>query len=148
MLCLQTFRSARLLSVALLFAAAPLAARAASDTCGLLTTAQVAAATGDPVTTTTPGPSNCFWSGKASRVYLTIRDGSGWAQAKSMMMGSGKASAVSGVGDDAFFMGAGGFLYALKGGHYIILRVNVPKFSADQNQAAMKALASNAVSNM
>ena len=147
MLSLPTLRSARLLSIAAFVLAAPLAARAA-DTCGLLTSAEVGAATGDPVTTTTPGPSNCFWSGKASRVYLTIRDGSGWSQAKTMMMGSGQASAVSGVGDDAFFMAGGGFLYALKGSHYIILRVNVPKFSADQNQAAMKTLATNATGKM
>lgn len=146
MLLLQTRHIGRLLSLALVFAAAPLAR--AADTCNLLTTAEISAVTADPVTTTTPGPSNCVWSGQASRVYLTIRDGSGWAQAKSMMMGTSKASAVSGVGDDAFFMTGGGFLYALKGGHYIILRVNVPKFSADQNQAAMKSLAGNAVGRL
>ena len=138
---------ARLLSLAaLLLIAAPLAR--AADTCNLLTAAEISAATGDPVTTTTPGPSNCVWRGKASGVYLTIRDGSGWASAKSMMMGSGKAAAVSGVGDDAFFMAGGGFLYALKGGHYIILRVNVPKFSQDQNNAAEKTLANNAASRL
>lgn len=146
MLSTPTRHLAHLLSLAALISVAPLAR--AADTCNLLTAGEVAAATGDPVTTTTPGPGNCIWSGNASRVYLTIRDGSGWANAKSMMMGSGKASAVSGIGDDAFFMNAGGFLYALKGGHYIILRVNVPKFSADQNQAAMKTLAGNAVAHL
>lgn len=147
MLSIQSLRSSRLLIAAsLIFAAAPLAR--AADTCNLLTTDEISAATGDPITTTTPGPSNCVWRGKASGIYLTIRDGSGWAGAKSMMMGSGKASAVSGVGDDAFFMAGGGFLYALKGGHYIILRVNVPKFSADQNHAAMKTLANSAVGRL
>jgi hypothetical protein len=147
MLLLQTLRSTRLLCLAALILAAPFAARAA-DTCGLLTAAEVAAATGEPVTTTTPGPSNCFWSGKDSRVYVTIRDGSGWAKGKSMMMGSGNASAVSGLGDDAFFMTGNGFLYVLKGSHFIIVRVNVNKFSADQNQAAMKTLAGHAVTRM
>lgn len=131
---------------ALLLAAAPLAR--AADTCNLLTTAEISAATGDPVTTTSPGPSNCIWRGKASGVYLTIRDGSGWASAKSMMMGSGKASAASGVGDDAFFMAGGGFLYALKGSHYIILRVNITNASADKNQAAEKTLANNAAGRL
>ena len=148
MLSIQSLRSARLLSLAaLLLAAAPLAR---ADTCNLLTTAEISAATGDPVTTTTPGPSNCIWSGKASRVYLTIRDSSGWASAKSMMMSTGKATAASGVGDDAFFLGSGAqaFLYALKGKQFIILRVNVPQFSADQNQAAMKTLANAAVGRL
>ena len=149
MLSIQSFRSARLLSLAaLLLAAAPLAR--AADTCNLLTTAEISAATGDPVTTTTPGPSNCIWSGKASRVYLTIRDGSGWASFKSMAIGGGHATATSGVGDDAFFLGSGAqsFLYALKGKQFIILRVNVPQFSADQNQAAMKTLANAAVGRL
>ena len=150
MLSPQSLRSARLPSIlALVLAAAPLAARAA-DTCNLLTTAQISAATGDPVTTTTPGPSNCIWSGKASRVYLTIRDSSRWASFKSMAIGGGQATATSGVGDDAFFLGSGAqsFFYALKGKQSIILRVNVPKFSADQNQAAMKTLANAAVSKL
>jgi hypothetical protein len=148
MLSIQTLRSARLLAFTLIVAAAPLAR--AADTCNLLTTAEISAATGDPVTNTGPGPSNCIWSGNVSRVYLTIRDGSGWASFKSMVMGSGKATATSGVGDDAFFLGSGAqsFLYALKGKQFIILRVNVPKFSADQNQAAMKTLANSAVGRM
>jgi hypothetical protein len=147
---LQPLRSAaRLLTVALLFAAAPLAARAA-DLCNLLTTAEISAATGDPVTTTSPGPSNCTWHGKASAVYLTIRDSSGWATGKSMMLGSGNATATSGVGTDAFFLNSGAqpFLYALKGSHFIILRVNVTKFSKDQNEAAAKALATSALSRL
>ena len=148
MLSIQTLRSARLLAFTLIVAAAPLAR--AADTCNLLTTTEISAATGDPVTNTGTGPSNCIWSGNVSRVYLTIRDGSGWASFKSMVMGSGKATATSGVGDDAFFLGSGAqsFLYALKGKQFIILRVNVPKFSADQNQAAMKTLANSAVGRM
>ena len=145
----KTLRFAPLLSLAAVFLIAAPLARAA-DTCNLLTTAQISAATGDPVTTTTPGPSNCIWSGKASRVYLTTRDASGWASFKSMAIGGGHATATSGVGDDAFFLGSGAqsFLYALKGKQFIILRVNVPKFSADQNQAAMKTLAASAVSKL
>ena len=78
---------------ALLFAAASFAR--AADTCNLLTTAEISAATGDAVTNTAPGPSNCIWSGKASRVYLTIRDGSGWASFKSMVIGGGKGTATN-----------------------------------------------------
>jgi hypothetical protein len=85
----KTLRFAPLLSfAALLFAATPRTARAA-DTCNLLTTAEISAATADPVTSNT-----------------------------------------------------------LKGSHYIILRVNVPKFSSDQNQAAMKTLATSALGRL
>ena len=149
MLSAKTRHLAHLLSLAALFLLTVPLARAA-DTCNLLTTAEISAATGDPVTNTGPGPSNCIWSGKTSRVYLTIRDGSGWASFKSMAIGGGKATPTSGVGDDAFFLGSGAqaFLYALKGNQFIILRVNVPKFSADQNQAAMKTLANSAVGRL
>jgi hypothetical protein len=137
------------LAAAILFAAAPLAARAA-DTCGLLTAGEISAATGDPVTSTSPGPSNCIWRGKASGVYLTIRDGATWANGKSMFQASGHLQPSSGVGDDSFFLDAGAqpFLYVLKGGHFIILRVNVNKFSQAQNEAADKALATSAIGRM
>jgi hypothetical protein len=136
------------LAAAILFLAAPLAARAA-DTCSLLTAAEISAATGDPVTATTPGPSNCIWRGNGSAVYLTIRDGSGWASFKSMVLGAGKGSATSGVGDDAFFLGPGtSFLYVLKGAHFIILRVNVKAFSQAQNASADKTLAASAVGRL
>ncbi len=146
----ETRRVAHLLSLAaLLLVTAPLA-HAAADTCNLLTTAEISSATGDPVTTTSPGPSNCIWRGKASGIYLTIRDGSGWTTGKSMFIGSGHAKPVTGVGDDAFFadMGSQPWLYALKGSHFIIIHLNVTKFSTDQAQSALKSLANEALSRL
>jgi hypothetical protein len=140
----------RLLSLAaLFFAAAPLA-HAAADTCNLLTTAEISSATGDPVTTTSPGPSNCIWRGKESGIYLTIRDGSAWKTGKAALTGTGHATPVSGVGDDAFFaaMGNQPWLYALKGSHFIIIHVNVTKLSADQAESALKTLANEALSRL
>ena len=133
---------------AVLLAAAPLAH--ASDTCNLLTTAEIATATGDPVTTTSPGPSNCIWRGKASGIYLTIRDSAGWKSGKATFIGSGHATPVSGIGDDAFFapMGNQPWLYALKGSHFIIIHLNVNKFSPDQAESALKSLANSALSHL
>ena len=145
----ETRRAARLLCLAaLLLIAAPLAH--AADTCNLLTAAEISAATGDPVTTTSPGPSNCIWRGKASGIYLTIRDGSAWKTGKSALLGAGHATPVSGVGDDAFFaaMGDQPWLYALKGSHFIIIHLNVAKFSPGQAEAALKSLANEALSRL
>ncbi len=150
MLSTEMRRIAHLLSLAvLLLVAAPLA-RAANDTCNLLTTAEISAATSDPVTTTSPGPSNCIWRGKDSGIYLTIRDGAAWKNGKSMFIASGHAQPVSGVGDDAFFadMGSQPWLYALKGSHFIIIHLNVTKFSAGQAQSALKSLANEALSRL
>ena len=137
------------LAAAALLLAAPLAARAA-DTCGLLTAAQIGQATGDPVTSTSPGPSNCIWRGKDNGVYLTIRDSSAWANGKSILSATGHATPVSGVGDDAFFanMGTQPWLYALKGSHFIIIHLNASKLPAPQAQAALKTLAVDALAKM
>ena len=141
---------ARLLSLAAVLLAASPFAHAASDTCNLLTTAEISTATGDPVTTTSPGPSNRIWRGKASGIYLTIRDAAGWKSGKATFIGSGHATPVSGIGDDAFFapMGNQPWLYALKGSHFIIIHLNVNKFSPDQAESALKSLANSALSHL
>lgn len=136
------------LAAAILLAAAPIAARAA-DTCGLLSTAEIATATGDPVLHTAPGPSNCIWSGKNSMIYLTSRDAAGWANGKANFQQYGKIQPVSGVGEDAFMLGdTKPSFHAKKGAHFIILRVNVKTFSEPQTQAALKSLAATALSKM
>ena len=149
---LETLRSARLLSLlALAFAAAPLTARAADDTCNLLTNAEIAQATSDPVLHSAGVSKDCIWSGDKGRVYITTRDASTWATGKAQLQQyGGNVRSVSGVGDDAFFMGPGPTptFYALKGAHFIILRVNVKGFTQAQNEAAMKALANSALGRL
>jgi hypothetical protein len=150
MLCLQTLRSARLLALAALVLAAPLA-RAADNTCNLLTNAEIAQATNDPVLHAAGMSKDCIWNGDKSRVYITTRDASTWATGKAQLQQyGGNIQPVSGVGDDAFFMGPGPTptFYALKGAHFIILRVNVKGFSEAQNEAAAKALATNALGRL
>jgi len=149
---LRTLRSARLFCLtALAFAAAPLTALAADDTCNLLTNAEITQATNDAVLHAAGVSKDCIWSGDKGRVYVTIRDASTWASGKAQFQQyGGNIRPVSGVGDDAFFMGPGPTptFYALKGAHFIILRVNVKGFSQDQNEAAMKSLATSALGRL
>jgi hypothetical protein len=151
MFSLRTRHIARLLSLVLVFAAAPLA-HAADDTCNLLTNAEIAQATNDPVLHAAGMPKDCIWSGDKARVYITTRDASTWASGKAQFQqyGGSNMQPVSGVGDDAFFMGPGPTptFYALKGAHFIILRVNVKGFTQAQNEAAMKALATSALGRL
>ena len=151
MLSLQTLRSARLLCLAAFAVAVAPLARAADNTCNLLTSAEIAQATSDPVLHTAGVSKDCIWSGDKGRVYITTRDGSTWATGKAQLQQyGGNIQPVSGVGDDAFFMGPGPTptFYALKGAHFIILRVNVKGFSQEQNEAAMKTLASAALGRL
>lgn len=150
MLARQTLRFTRLLALAaLVFATTPLA-RAADNMCNLLTNAEIAQATSDPVLHSAGMPKNCIWSGNKSQIYITIRDGSTCATGKTAFQKYGQIQPVSGVGDDAFFTGPGPTptFYALKGAHFIILRVNVTGFSQAQNEAAMKALATSALGRL
>ena len=149
MLSHQSSRIARLLCLAALLAAAPLAR--AADTCNLLTNDEIKQATNDPVLHAAGMSKDCIWSGDKGRVYITTRDASTWATGKAQLQQyGGNIQPVSGVGDDAFFMGPGPTptLYALKGAHFIILRVNVKGFSQAQPEAAMKSLATSALGRL
>lgn len=139
----------RLLAIAAVLAAVPLAARAA-DNCGILSNTQISAVTSDPVLHAAGTGGDCIWSGKQSRIYISVRDSAGWSTGKNAFQKYGHITAVSGIGDDAYFMGPdpSPTLYALKGGHYIIVRVNVSGFSGDQTKSALKTLAANALGKL
>ena len=141
-------RSARLL-IALLFIA-PLAAHAA-DTCGLLTRDQVAKATQDSIRSATPGPENCTWAGKDATLYISVRDSATWATGKSAFQKYGQIQAVPGIGEDAFFQDPDDpkpTFYALKGSHFIVVRLSVKGFSTDQIKAGLQALATEALAKL
>jgi hypothetical protein len=139
------------LAAAALFLAAPLAARAA-DSCGILSIQQISAATQDPSIKSGSGMNgDCIWSGKKTTVYISVRDSGTWSTAKGAYQKYGKIESVSGVGSDAFFMGPDDpkpTLYALKGAHFIILRVNGTGFSNQQTKAALKTLANQALAGL
>lgn len=140
-----------LAAAAVLFAAAPLAARAA-DSCGILSTQQLSAATQDPSIKSGSGVNgDCIWSGKHSTVYISVRDSSTWANGKAAIQKYGQIQTVSGVGNDAFFLRPDDpkpTFYALKGAHFIILRVNASGFSNDQTKEALKTLANQALAGL
>lgn len=136
---------------AALFLAAPLAAHAADNLCGLLTNAEIAQATSDPVLHSGGMAKDCIWSGDKSRVYISTRDSATWAGGKAQLQQYGaNLQPVSGVGEDAFFWGpaASPTLYAKKGAQFILLRVNVKGFSQGQTEAALKTLANDALAKM
>jgi hypothetical protein len=139
------------LTLILVPAAVPLAARAA-DSCAILTIGEISSATGDP--SIKPGSginADCIWSGKKTTVFISVRDSGNWSTAKGAFQKYSHIDSVSGLGSDAFFQGAPNpkpTLYALKEAHYIILRVNVAGFSADQTQAALRTLAAAAIGRL
>ena len=139
------------LAAAVLFLPAPVAARAA-DSCGILTTQQLSAATQDSTIKSGSGVNaDCIWSGKHSTIYISVRDSGTWTTGKSAFQKYGKIESVSGVGSDAFFLGPDDpkpTLYALKGAHFIILRVNGSGFSNEQTKTALKTLANQALAGL
>jgi hypothetical protein len=61
------------------------------------------------------------------------------------MQRSGHLANVSGVGEDAFFVsgavGSTAYLYAIGKHRLLLLQVNIPNASREENEAAEKALA-------
>ena len=141
----------RLFATVVILTAAAIPARAA-DACSLLTTAQVTAAMGTPVKPPTPGPKNCVWSavnGKGN-TYLSLRDTTGYDKFKSTAQMTGQLVPVSGLGDDAFFVGEGNdpTLYVKKGSTVALLRSRITGNTAAQNQAIEKTLAAQFASQL
>ena len=133
-----------LLATTILFAATLTAH--AQDACGYLTSDQVAAIMGSPVNAPIPGPKNCVWhlTNSNGNLYLTLRDGATYDAFKSQVQASGHLIPVSGLGDDAFFLGgstASAALYVRKGSQVYLIMARVTGHALDQNEAAEKAAA-------
>ena len=135
-----------------LAAAATLAPAAhAQAPCSLLTQDQIKAVVSVPVNPGTPGGTkdspDCTWKdGKGEdRVYLSLKTRDNYNVVHAQMQASGRLVAVTGVGEDAFFVtspaGSTSYLYALGKKHLLLLQVNIPNASRQDNQAAEKGLA-------
>ena len=140
-------------SAATILFAATLSLRAyAADPCTFLTTAQVTAAMGIPVNDGTPGPKNCIWHAikSNSNLYMTLRDSATYSTFKAQVQALGHASPVTGIGDDAFFMGdeKSSALYVLKGSQVLLIIARVAGNTVAQNQAIEKAIASQAIGKL
>jgi hypothetical protein len=127
------------------------AAAHAQAPCSLLTPDQIKAVVSVPVSPGTPGGTkdspDCTWKdakGEA-RVYVSLKTRDNYNVVHAQMANSGHLVAVTGVGEDAFFVsspaGSTVYLYALGKHHLLLLSANLPNASRLDNQAAEKALA-------
>jgi hypothetical protein len=137
------------LSIAAAAILIPAAARA-QDPCSLLTPDQIKAVLNSPVE---PGQSGvakdsneCTWSDPRGedRVYIALRPGADFGSIRTKIQkAGGHPSAVTGVGEDAFFVSdeSSSALYVLAKDHLLLLTVNLPDGTEQTNEAAEKALA-------
>jgi len=148
-------RSSLTLAAATLLAAAAHAQSA--KPCSLLTADQIKAVVNGPVNPGIPGGSkdapDCTWKDAKGpntdqvRVYLSLKTRDNYNVVHAQMANSGRVTAVTGVGEDAFFVtspaGSTAYLYALGKHHLLLLQVNIPNASRQDNEAAEKALATD-----
>ena len=119
--------------------------------CSLLTADQIKAVVGAPVTPGQPGGTkdspDCTWKGAKGedRVYLSLKTRDNYNVVHAQMQHSSRVTSVTGVGEDAFFVtgtvGSSAYLYALAKHHLLLLQINIPNASRNDNEAAEKALA-------
>ena len=125
-----------------------------SDPCSLLTEAQVATALGVPVTVTKVGSdaTHCHWeqTGKNGQTlvdaHLMLESVKAYDTAKNMMGMSGKVTkvAISGVGDDAYYLVSArrdAPLFVKKGNAAFRIAVDGKGWAAEDIKAKEKAFA-------
>ena len=127
------------------------AATHAQAPCSVLTPDQIKAVVSVPVAPGQPGGTkdapDCTWKDAKGqdRVYLSLKSRDNFNVTRAQMQNTGRLSNVSGVGEDAFFVtsaaGSTAYLYAMGKHHLLLLTVNVPNASKQDNEAAEKALA-------
>jgi hypothetical protein len=133
-------------------AAAFIAAAAhAQAPCSLLTPDQIKAVLNSPVEPGQPGvakdSNDCTWSDAQGedRVYIALQPRADFQKTRTQIEKNGlHPTPVTGVGEDAFFVSSGdtsSALYVLTKNHLLLLTVNKPDASEQDNQAAEKTLA-------
>jgi hypothetical protein len=144
----------------LLLCARPLAAAEPTVACGLLTPAQIGAATGATIGAGSPiaKPTSCQWMGQGKTVTLTINQARA-GKSPVDQFNEGKANklagaitveSVGGVGDDAYYVyfagttRAGCGLVVKKGSS--VFEIRVYGFELSQAKTVSKTLAQNAAS--
>ena len=137
----------------LIVAAATLipAAAHAQAPCSLLTPDQIKAVLNSPVEPGQPGvakdSNDCTWSDARGedRVYIALQPRTAFQTTRAQIEKTGgHPTPVTGVGEDAFLVSSGdssSALYVLAKNHLLLLTVNGPNASQQQNEAAEKALA-------
>jgi hypothetical protein len=138
------------LTLAAVAALIPAAAHAQAP-CSLLTPDQIKAVINSPVEPGEPGvakdSNDCTWSDPrgADRVYIALRPRANFQTTRAQIEKTGgHPTPVTGVGEAAFFVSSGdtsSALYVLAKNHLLLLTVNKPDATQQDNQAAEKALA-------
>ena len=144
--------AARIMASALIVAAPPaLAAATPTDACAVLTSAQVTSAVGTSVgagTYVTPTfTQTCTWTASGMIVTLNIQSMTMFNAGKGAIA-SAENTPASGVGDEAYYFGAGSTvsLIVSKNGAAFKVSVYSSKLSLDQRKAAEMTLAQQAAS--
>lgn len=127
------------------------AATPAQSACSLLTPEQIKPFVSGAVIQGVPGGTkespDCTWTDAKgeNRVYISLKPRDTFNVTRAQMSNSGRLASVTGVGEDAFFVtssaGSTAYLYALGKHHLLLLQVNIPNASRNDNEAAEKALA-------
>jgi hypothetical protein len=141
--------------LALVAAAILIPAAHAQAPCSLLTPDQIKAVLNSPVESGQPGvaknSNDCTWSDPRGedRVYIALQPRTAFQTTRAQIEKTGShPTPVTGVGEDAFFVSSGdssSALYVLAKNHLLLLTVNGPNASQEQNQAFEKALATQVV---
>ncbi len=128
----------------------PIAAHAQAP-CSLLTQDQIKAVLNSPVEPGQPGvakdSNDCTWSDARGedRVYIALQPRSAFQTTRAQIEKTGgHPTSVTGVGEDAFLVSSGDSssdLYVLAKNHLLLLTVNGPNASQEQNQTFEKTLA-------
>ncbi|HEY4011597.1 MAG TPA: hypothetical protein VGM11_15690 [Acidobacteriaceae bacterium] len=126
--------------------------------CSVLTPDQIKAVVNEPVNPGQPGGSkeapDCTWkSAKGEdRVYVRLTSRDNFNVTRAQMQNTGRLANASGVGEDAFFVtsaaGSTAYLYTIGKRHLLLLTVNVPNGTRQDNEAAEKALANEILPKM
>jgi hypothetical protein len=130
------------------------AAAHAQAPCSLLTPDQIKAVLNSPVEPGQPGvaknSNDCTWSDAdgEDRVYIALQPRAAFQTTRTRIeKNGGQPTSVTGIGEDAFFVSSqqpgdtAAALYVLTKNHLLILTVNGPNATQQQNQAFEKTLA-------
>lgn len=132
-------------------AAALIPAAHAQAPCSLLTPDQIKAVLNSPVEPGQPGvakdSNECTWgdTNGEDRVYIALQPRTDFQKTRTAIeKNEAHPTSVTGVGEDAFFVSSGdtsAALYVLTKNHLLLLTVNGPGATQEQNQAFEKTLA-------
>ena len=138
------------LTLAAVAALIPAAAHAQAP-CSLLTPDQIKAVLNSPVEPGQPGvakdSNDCTWSDTRGedRVYIALQPRASFQTTRTQIQNAGgHPTPATGIGEDAFFVSSGdssSALYVLAKNHLLLLTVNKPDATQQDNEAAEKTLA-------